>query len=129
MTLRTSGTALLAALFIMALAAAPPQSSPAGAPPEIGGANLPALPVGPQDLIAVSVYGSPELSRTLRVSDDGHVRMPMLRHPVKVLGLMPSALEAVIAQALISEQVLVDPAVTVTIVEYRSHPISVAGAV
>jgi len=97
--------------------------------PEAGGANLPALPVGPEDLIAVSVYGSQELSRTLRVSQDGHIRMPMLKAPVKVLGLMPSAIEAVIGQALVSEQVLVDPAVTVTIVEYRSHPISVSGSV
>jgi len=128
MKIRNSGTVLLLGLFLMALAAMPQQSSQAGSA-EIGGANLPALPVGPQDLIAVSVYGSPELSRTLRVSEDGHIHMTMLRRPVKVLGLMPSALEAVIAQALISEQVLVDPAVTVTIVEYCSHPISVAGAV
>jgi polysaccharide biosynthesis/export protein len=108
------------------LAAAPPQTLPGS---EVASANLPALPAGPEDLIAVSVYGSPELSRTLRVSDDGHIRMPMLKEPVKVLGLMPSAIEAVIGQALVSEQVLVDPAVTVTIVEYRSHPISVSGSV
>ncbi len=104
-------------------------ATPVTATPELGGANLPALPVGPEDLIAVSVYGSPELSRTLRVSQDGHIRMPMIRGPIKVIGLMPSALEAVISQALISEKVLVDPAVTVTIVEYRSHPISVSGSV
>ncbi|MGD0296108.1 MAG: polysaccharide biosynthesis/export family protein [Bryobacteraceae bacterium] len=108
------------------LAAAQPQSAP---PAETVGANLPALPVGPEDLIAVSVYGSPEMSRSLRVSEDGRIRMPMLNEPIKVLGLMPSAIEAVIAQALVSEQVLVDPAVTVTIGEYRSHPISVAGSV
>jgi|CZKS01.1.fsa_nt_gi polysaccharide export outer membrane protein len=112
--------------FHATLAAAPQQTAPSS---EINGANLPALPVGPEDLIAVSVYGSPELSRTLRVSEDGHIRLPMLREPIKVIGLMPSAIEAVIAQALVSEQVLVDPAVTVIIVEYRSHPISVAGAV
>lgn len=104
-----------------------PQQSPISN--EIGGANLPAIPLGPEDLIAVSVYGSPELNRTLRVSQDGFIKLPMLREPIKVLGLMPSAMEAVIAQAFISEQVFVDPAVTVTIVEYRSHPISVAGSV
>lgn len=120
----------LVALLLVAIPAARPQQAvPSGASSEIGSANLPALPVGPEDLIAVSVYGSPELSRTLRVSQDGHVRMPMLKEPVKVLGLMPSAIEAVIARALATEQVLVDPAVTVTIVEYRSHPISVSGSV
>jgi len=92
-------------------------------------ANLPALPVGPEDLIAVSVYGAPEFSRTLRVSDEGEIRIPMLRSPIKVQGLMPRGMESVIAQALVSEQVLVDPAVTVTIVEYRSRPITVSGAV
>jgi polysaccharide export outer membrane protein len=118
-----SGMLLSAGLVV----AAPQNSSSIS--PEIGGANLPALPVGPEDLIAVSVYGSQELSRTLRVTQDGHIRMPMLKAPIKVLGLMPSAIEAVIGQALVSEQVLVDPAVTVTIVEYRSHPISVSGSV
>ena len=85
--------------------------------------------MGPEDLIAVSVFGSPELSRTVRVSSEGQIRLPMVRSPIKALGLMPSALEAAIAQALISEQILKDPAITVTIVEYRSHPISVSGAV
>jgi protein involved in polysaccharide export with SLBB domain len=35
------------------------------------GANLPARPIGPDDLVAVSVYGSPELTRNVRVSGDG----------------------------------------------------------
>jgi polysaccharide biosynthesis/export protein len=119
-------TAIIVALLITTML---PISAQQQTPPEIGGANLPALPIGPEDLIAVSVYGSPELSRTVRVSADGEIRMPMVRSPIKARGLMPSALEAAIAQALISEQILKDPAVTVTIVEYRSHPISVAGAV
>jgi protein involved in polysaccharide export with SLBB domain len=84
-------------LLSVGLVMAAPQNS-SSISPEIGGANLPALPVGPEDLIAVSVYGSQELSRTLRVSQDGHIRMPMLKAPVKVLGLMPSAIEAVIGQ-------------------------------
>jgi polysaccharide export outer membrane protein len=120
---------LLSLLLTISFPAASQQPTPANATPEIGGANLPALPVGPDDLIAVSVFGSPELSRTVRVSSEGEIRLPMVRNPLKARGLMPSALEAVIAQALISEQILKDPAVTVTIVEYRSHPISVAGAV
>lgn len=93
------------------------------------GANLPALPVGPEDLVAVSIYGAPELSGTVRVSNEGDIRIPMLNSPIKVLGLMPQAVEAAIVQALISGQILVAPIVTVTIVEYRSRPISVSGAV
>ena len=43
------------------------------------GANLPAQAIGPADLLAISVYGAPELTRTVRVSSEGLVRLPMLR--------------------------------------------------
>ncbi|HSW51503.1 MAG TPA: polysaccharide biosynthesis/export family protein [Bryobacteraceae bacterium] len=92
-------------------------------------ANLPALKIGPNDLIAVSVYDSPELTRTIRVGADGTIRLPMLKKPLKVDGMLPSALEAAIGGALREEQLLVDPVVTVTVAEYHSRPISVAGAV
>jgi polysaccharide biosynthesis/export protein len=92
-------------------------------------ANLPARPVGPNDLVAVTVYGSPELTRSVRVSGEGQIRLPMLRGPIDVTGLMPAAVEARIAAALTADQILVDPAVTVTIAEYHGRSISVAGAV
>lgn len=100
-----------------------------GAPAEVGGANLPAQKIGANDLVAVTVYDAPELSRTLRVGADGFVRMPMLRQKFKAEGLMPAELEANIAEALASENILVQPMVTITMVEYHSRPINVAGAV
>ena len=93
------------------------------------GANLPAQAVGFNDLLAVSVYDAPELSRTIRVGADGYIRLPMLTERVKVDGLYPVDIEASIVAALRQEQILVDPFVTVTIAEYHSRPISVAGAV
>jgi polysaccharide export outer membrane protein len=96
---------------------------------EVGGANLPAQKIGPNDLIAVSVYDSPELSRTVRVGADGAIRLPMLKRRIQADGLLPGALETAIAEALQAEQLIVDPVVTVTIAEYHSRPISVAGAV
>jgi polysaccharide export outer membrane protein len=42
---------------------------------------------------------------------------------------MPNDLEDVIAKALAEEDLIVEPFVTVTVVEYSSRPISVAGAV
>jgi polysaccharide biosynthesis/export protein len=93
------------------------------------GANLPAQRIGANDLITVAVYDSPELSRTVRVSDDGRIRLPMLKRYVSAEGLMPGELERVIADELVSEQLIVDPFVTVTVAEYSSRPISVAGAV
>ena len=93
------------------------------------GTNLPARPLMPNDLLSVTVYGAPELTRTVRVSSEGTIRMPMLERTVEVTGLMPSEVETRVAAALTAEEVLVAPAVTVTVAEYYSRPISVAGAV
>ncbi len=91
--------------------------------------NLPTQPVGPDDLLALSVYDSPELTRTVRVDADGNIRLPMLKEPIQVRGMVPSQLESAIAKALTKGKVLVDPIVTVTIVEYQSRPVNVVGAV
>jgi len=96
--------------------------------PSLAG-NLPAQKIGPNDLLSISVYGAPELTRTARVSAEGFLRLPMLKQKVEAKGLMPSDLEERIATALSTEEILVDPVVTVTIAEYHSRPISVAGAV
>jgi polysaccharide biosynthesis/export protein len=96
---------------------------------EPAGANLPAQAIGSADLLAISVYGAPELTRTVRVSPEGLIRLPMLQENIDVRGLMPAEVETRIAAALAQEQILVDPAVAVTIAEYHSRPISVMGAV
>ena len=117
-------------LLTLALAfppAALAQQRPAGNP-EFG-ANLPAQPVGPNDLLSVSVYDAPELSRTVRVGADGFFRLPMLKQLIRAQGLLPAGIEAAIAAALQQEQILVAPFVTINIAEYHSRPISVAGAV
>jgi polysaccharide export outer membrane protein len=114
------------ALLFMTVASAFAQVK---APMPEEGANLPAQRIGASDLIAVSVYDAPELTRTVRVGADGFVRMPMLSERIKAAGLMPAELEAAIVKALQAEQLIVDPFVTVTVAEYESRPISVAGAV
>lgn len=96
---------------------------------DAGKANLPAQKIGANDLIAISVYDAPELTRTIRVDSDGTISLPLLKHPITAEGLLPRELEDSIAEALRSGELLVDPVVKVTIVEYHSHPISVAGAV
>jgi len=91
--------------------------------------NLPVERIGENDLIGITVYDSPELTRTVRVNADGTIRLPMLQQHIKAAGLYPEELEKTITQALVSEQVLVDPIVTVSVVEYLSRPINVVGAV
>jgi len=92
-------------------------------------ANLPLQPVGPEDLLGLQVYDAPELTRTVRVSDDGTIRLPMLSKTVRVEGLLPKDIETLVAEELQREKLFVDPYVTVNVVEYHSRPISVSGAV
>ena len=117
------------AMALMAAAQVPSGLIRPAASVEPGTNNLPAQRIGADDLIGLSVYDSPEFTRTIRVGPDGTLRLPMLKQRVKADGLMPSELERAIGQALVSEQLLVDPFVTVTVVEYHSRPISVVGAV
>lgn len=112
---------MLAALAAAALAA---YSQPVQQP-----TSLPVQKIGPHDLIALSVYGAPELSRSIRVGSDGKIRLPMIKQAVQAQGTFPDQLEVAIASAIESEQILVSPVVTVSILEYASRPISVVGAV
>jgi polysaccharide export outer membrane protein len=122
-TLATSALCLSLAGLIPAQ-----ETQAAAAEPSLSG-NLPAQKIGPNDLLSISVYGAPELTRTVRVSAEGFIRLAMLKQKVNAQGLMPSEVEEKIAVALTAEQILVDPVVTVNIAEYHSRPISVAGAV
>jgi polysaccharide biosynthesis/export protein len=96
---------------------------------DAGKTNLPSQKLGVDDLIAVSVYDAPELTRTLRVETDGTIHLPLLKNGISATGIFPRQLESSIAAALKDEQILVDPVVKVTVVEYHSRPIAVMGAV
>ena len=114
-------------LLLIACGVAAAQSRPAFT--DLTAPNLPAQRIGPDDLIAVSVYDAPEFTRTLRVGPDGLIRLPMTERRIKAQGLLPADLETAIAEALRTGGLVIDPVVTVTVVEYHSRPISVAGAV
>ena len=91
--------------------------------------SLPVQKIGPDDLLGLTVYDSTELTRNIRVSQDGSMRLPLLRQRIQVAGLWPAEVETAIAEALKKEQVMVNPVVTVSVAEYRSRPIKVVGAV
>ena len=91
--------------------------------------NLPHQPIGREDMLGITVYDSPELTRTVRVNADGTIRLPMLKSTIKVEGLMPAEVEILIKEQLQTEQLLVDPFVTVNVAEYHSRPININGAV
>jgi polysaccharide export outer membrane protein len=121
--------AISIAYSVSAQAQASPYRVGAGAGSFGEGSNLPVDKIGKDDLLGIAVYDSPELTRTVRVGSDGEIRLPMLHHPVQAAGLNPADLEASITKALTEENVMVEPVVTVSVVESRSKPISVSGAV
>jgi polysaccharide export outer membrane protein len=83
--------------------------------------------IGPKDLLEISVFGAEELSRTVRVSEDGKVTLPLLGE-VLVDGLTKSEVEKKLGQ-LLGEKYVQNPQVTVFIREYQSKRVSVLGAV
>lgn len=83
--------------------------------------------VGPDDLLEITVFGVEELTKTVRVSAEGTIRLPLIGR-VPAAGLSVEKLEKEIA-GLLREKYLHDPEVTVFVKEYRSQRVSVVGAV
>jgi polysaccharide export outer membrane protein len=92
-------------------------------------ANVALEPLGPGDLVYVSVADCPELTRSYRVSADGDLKLALLRDPIHASGAKPVDIEQTIAQALKQDHILVEPSVSVSVLEYRSKPVNVVGAV
>jgi polysaccharide biosynthesis/export protein len=90
---------------------------------------LPAESIGADDLLEIMVSYCPELSHNFRVSSDGTLSLPTLHDKLKVVGLTPIQISEILRSALVSDGILADPTVNVSVVEYRSRPVSVVGAV
>ncbi len=83
--------------------------------------------IGPEDLLEVSVFEEEKLNKTVRVSSQGNISLPLLGI-LRVKGLTATELEREIRD-LLAEKYFQDPHVSVFIKEYRSQRISVMGAV
>ena len=83
--------------------------------------------MGPEDLIDISVFEVPELSRTVRVSATGEISLPLIG-TVMVAGQSPIALEQMLRDTL-RRTYINDPQVVVFMREFHSDPVSVMGAV
>lgn len=82
--------------------------------------------IGPNDLVSVEVLEDPTLDTETRVSRDGTIVLPHV-DPVAIGGLNSIEAARVLGQAL--EKYLQRATVRLRIVEYRSHPITLLGAV
>jgi polysaccharide export outer membrane protein len=99
------------------------------APVAIGGANLPFQVIGASDLVHLTVSDVPELTQSFRVDQSGYLRLPLLRGPVHAQGLMPDALRDELVRQLREQHLVLRPVVDVSVVEYRSRDVTIAGAV
>jgi polysaccharide export outer membrane protein len=84
-------------------------------------------PIGPDDLLNISIFEAPEMNCTERVSARGDISLPLLGG-VHAAGLTPRELESVL-QGLLRGTYMKDPHVGVFVQELQSHPVSVVGAV
>jgi polysaccharide biosynthesis/export protein len=99
-------------------------------PAQAEGADaLPSQKIGPGDLISLTVSDCPEMSHNFRVSSTGLLILPHLKEPIIAAGKEAMDIEVEVTDALVKGEVLVSPVVTASVVEYRSVPVSVMGAV
>src|SRR6185312_1278440 len=87
----------------------------------------PTYQVGPRDLIAVHVDEAATLNGDRRVGEDGTVNLPLLGD-VKVTGKTTGEITAMLKK-LLEDKYMQRASVDVQVLEFRSRPISVIGAV
>jgi polysaccharide export outer membrane protein len=129
---------MLAAGFLVLVlpTIAHPQSNPTQSP-QMQAKNLagglvgstaadPDYVIAPQDVLNISVWKEPDLTRTIPVRPDGKISMPLL-NDVRAAGLTPVQLAGVITTGL--RKFVNEPQVTVIVSEINSRRIYVLGEV
>jgi polysaccharide export outer membrane protein len=85
--------------------------------------------IGNGDLLDISVFDVPELSKEVRVSQTGTISIPLIPVRLLVAGLSETQAEAKITELLEANGLVSHPEVGVAVKEHRSQPITVVGAV
>ena len=85
--------------------------------------------IGSGDLLDISVFDVPELSKEVRVSQTGTVNIPLVPVRLRLAGLSETQAEQKIAEVLEANGLVSHPEVGVAVKEHRSQPITVVGAV
>jgi polysaccharide export outer membrane protein len=97
--------------------------------PEANDPSVQDYRIGGYDVLDIKVYEEPDLSREMvRVSADGHISFPFIGR-VKVDTLSTSQVEKLISDKLAEGQYLLDPHLSVTVVDYKSKNYMVLGSV
>lgn len=82
--------------------------------------------IGPEDVLDISVWRNPELSRKVPVRPDGKVSLPLI-NDIQAAGLTPSALREELAKRL--AEYVPSAEVAVIVSEVQSLKVAVVGAV
>jgi polysaccharide biosynthesis/export protein len=90
-------------------------------------ANYKDYQVGPEDQLAIVIFGQDNLNRELRVNGQGEIAMPLVG-VLKVAGLTPQQIQKHLEE-LYNARYLVNPQITVSVKEYRHQRVAVTGAV
>jgi polysaccharide biosynthesis/export protein len=85
--------------------------------------------IGAGDLLEISVFDVPELSRDVRVNQAGTIAIPLVPSRLHMTGLTEAQAEQKIADVLEANGLVSHPEVGVSVKEHRSRPITIVGAV
>jgi polysaccharide export outer membrane protein len=85
--------------------------------------------LGSGDVISVSMYGEPDLTRDCGIRPDGTIFLALLRDKIAAAGKTTDQLQELIEAAYREQKLYKNPLVTVSIKEFRSSPVTITGAV
>jgi len=85
--------------------------------------------IGSGDLLDITVFDVPELTREVRVNQGGTISIPLVPARLHVAGLSEVQAEQKIADVLEANGLVSHPEVGVSVKEHRSRPITIVGAV
>jgi polysaccharide biosynthesis/export protein len=85
--------------------------------------------IGSGDVISITVFEIPELSRDVRVSQSGTIGIPLVPVRLQMSGLSEAQAEQKIAEVLEADGLVSHPQVSVSVKERKSKPITIVGAV
>lgn len=125
---------LCALLVFPVILGASPQTTgvfdaPAPPAPKADAQPYPVQKIGPGDTITLAVADLPELNRNFRITSSGDLMLPLLKERIPVAGKTTQEIEQAVSDALVREQILVSPVVSVSVAEFTSVPVTVLGAV
>ncbi|MDD0837163.1 SLBB domain-containing protein [Curvibacter sp. HBC61] len=84
--------------------------------------------IGAGDVLQVTVFGQPDMSAEVSVTESGEVTLPLIGL-IRLAGLSSSDVEKLVARRLREREFLLNPEVSVTVRQNRSQMVSVLGEV